>query len=67
MYYNKEELEKIKKKGEEYLREEEERERGCKYNSEAELEITCTHCKYELFEQGKALLNTRGMTFFDLD
>lgn len=67
MYYNKEELERMRKKGEEYLRQEEEKLKGYKYTSEAELQITCTHCKYERFEQGKALLNTRGMTFLDLD
>lgn len=67
MYYNEEELERMKKKGEEYLRQEEEEKKGYKYKSEAELQIRCMHCKYEYFEAGEALLNTRGMTFLDLD
>ncbi|KUO63116.1 MAG: hypothetical protein APF84_11355 [Gracilibacter sp. BRH_c7a] len=67
MYYSKEELEQIRKKSEEYLQKEEENSKGKKYTSAAELEVNCTHCGYDRFEQGKALLNTRGMSFFDLD
>jgi predicted nucleic-acid-binding Zn-ribbon protein len=67
VYYNKEELERLKKQSEEYWKQKEEEEKGYKYTSEAGLQIVCTHCKYERFEQSKALLNTRGMTFLDLD
>ncbi len=67
MYYDEEELEQIRKKGEEYTKKEEEKAKGKKYKSEAEMQISCTHCGYEYFGQGKALLNTRGMSFFDLD
>lgn len=67
MYYSQEELEQMRKKGEELIEKEEERSKGNKYSSEADLQIACTHCGYEYFEQGKALLNTRGMSFFDLD
>lgn len=67
MYYNKEELEKMKRKGEEYLKKEEEQKGGRKYISGGDIEITCVHCKHDHFHKGNALLNTRGMTFFDLD
>lgn len=67
MYYDKDELEEIRRKGEELLGEQEIKELGYKYISEAGIQITCLHCKYERFECSKALLNTRGMTFFDLD
>ncbi|WP_088104182.1 hypothetical protein [Halalkalibacter urbisdiaboli] len=39
---------------------------GRKYKSN-EIQITCVHCKNKTFQLGKALLNTRGLTFFDLD
>jgi predicted nucleic-acid-binding Zn-ribbon protein len=29
--------------------------------------ITCPHCGHNQFDRGVALLNTPGMTFFDLD
>ena len=67
MYYEKEGLERMRKEGEAYWKQKEEEEKGCKYTSEAGLKITCLHCNYDRFEFGKALLNTRGMSFFDLD
>ncbi len=69
MYYNKEELERLRKEGEKQLQqlEEEENLQGDRYRSEAGIQIQCLHCKYDRFEIGKALLNTRGMTFLDLD
>ena len=67
MYYDKDELEEIRIKGEELLRQQEEGQSGQKYASEAGLQITCLHCQHERFELSKALLNTRGLTFFDLD
>ena len=66
VYYNEEKLERLKKQNEEYWKQKEE-EKGYKYTTEAGLQVVCTHCKHERFEEGKALLNTRGMTFFNLD
>jgi len=67
MYYNKEELEKIRKQGEEYSNRQEEESKGYRYTSSAGLQIDCIHCKHDRFAIGKALLNTRGMSLFDLD
>jgi len=67
MYLDKEELERIRKEGEEYSKQKEKESHGSKYISEAKLQIYCLHCKHEFFELGKALLNTRGMSFLDLD
>jgi UDP-2,3-diacylglucosamine pyrophosphatase LpxH len=67
MFYNKEELERLRKQGEEYLKKAEQEARGQKYKSDAGIEITCLHCGHDHFQRRKALLNTRGMTFFDLE
>ncbi|MGI9952628.1 hypothetical protein V3F56_09740 [Moorellaceae bacterium AZ2] len=67
MYYSKEELERIRKRGEELLKKQEEETRGYKYQSENGVQVICVHCKYEFFHKGNALLNTRGLTFFGLD
>jgi len=67
MYYNKEQLRKIREKGEEQLKELEKENKGDKYRSAADMEIVCQHCQHDHFEKGEALLNTRGLTFFDLD
>ncbi|MGI6450591.1 MAG: hypothetical protein ACOX3R_09960 [Desulfitobacteriia bacterium] len=67
MYYNKEELEKLRQKSEEYLKELEEKEKGFQYTSQAGKQITCLHCEHDRFAEGRALLNTRGLTFLDLD
>lgn len=49
MYYSKEELEKLSKQGEEYLKKKEEKARGYKYESENGIQIICIHCKHEFF------------------
>ncbi|MCM3715188.1 hypothetical protein M3202_13950 [Alkalihalobacillus oceani] len=70
MYYNKKRLEELRKEGEEKF-EEMERERkrraiGQKYKAN-EIEIRCVHCKHDKFELDETLLNTRAMTFFDVE
>ena len=69
MYYSKEQLEEMRKKGEKDLREisEGSQEECARYQSQPDIQITCLHCKHDLFVEGKALLNTRGLTFFGLD
>jgi predicted nucleic-acid-binding Zn-ribbon protein len=67
MFYNREELERLRKKGEEQAKELEEKSAGYKYKSQAGIQIFCHHCKYDHFHKGNALLNTRGLTFLDLD
>ncbi|HHV63773.1 MAG TPA: hypothetical protein GXX46_01645 [Peptococcaceae bacterium] len=67
MYYNKEELERLRQKSEEYLKELEQKEKGFQYISQDGKQITCLHCNYDRFDKGTALLNTRGLTFLDLD
>lgn len=67
MYYSKEELEDIRNKGEAYLNEKEESSKGQPFVSAAQLKIGCVHCGHDRFESGKALLNTRGMTYLGLD
>jgi predicted nucleic-acid-binding Zn-ribbon protein len=67
MFYNKEELERLRKQGEEDLKKMEQQAKGHRYESSAGIEINCLHCKHDHFHRGKALLNTRGFTFFDLD
>ncbi|OUM87916.1 MAG: hypothetical protein BAA01_10725 [Bacillus thermozeamaize] len=41
--------------------------KGHRYESGARKIITCLHCEHDRFEEGRALLNTRGFSFFDLD
>ena len=67
MYYSKEELERMRKKGEEQAKELMEREKGSKYKSKADLQINCLHCKNDHFIKSDILLNTRGLTIFDLE
>lgn len=31
------------------------------------MDISCPYCSHNVFDQGRALLNTPGMTFFGLD
>ncbi|KKM09925.1 hypothetical protein SY88_16905 [Clostridiales bacterium PH28_bin88] len=45
----------------------EEEARGDKYESENGIQVICGHCKNDFFHKGNALLNTRGLTFLDLD
>ncbi|MFN7253497.1 MAG: zinc ribbon domain-containing protein [Anaerobacillus sp.] len=66
MYYDKKHLEQLRKDGEEKLNEMELEKIGKKYKAN-EIEITCVHCNHDKFELGKALLNTRSLSFFDLD
>lgn len=67
MYYSKEELERMRKEGEKWSEEREKKSKGSKYRSLAGLPIKCNHCQNETFLQSRALLNSRGMTFFNLD
>jgi hypothetical protein len=67
MYFNKEDLEELRKKGLEDLESMDEEHKGLKYKSAADLQINCLHCNHDRFHRGNALLNTRGLTFFDLD
>ncbi|MBU8906812.1 hypothetical protein [Desertibacillus haloalkaliphilus] len=69
MYYSKEELERMRKEGEERAEKLDlGRERqNQKYRAKHGDQILCVQCKHDRFEKGDALLNTRGMTFFDLD
>lgn len=70
MHYSKKELERLRKEGEkralEMVQEMEVGKNGREYKSN-DIQVICIHCKYNKFEQGKAQLNTRGLTFFDLD
>jgi predicted nucleic-acid-binding Zn-ribbon protein len=67
MYYSKEQLEEIRKRGEERLKEQEEKASGHKYQSEDGVQVVCVHCKHDHFNRESALLNTRGLTFLGLD
>ena len=71
MYYSKEQLERMRKQAEETFKKMEkkmeEEKKGHKFKSEADLDIICLHCRHDRFEKGNALLNTRGLTFFDLE
>lgn len=39
---------------------------ACRYEA-AGVEVACTHCRGTLFESRQVLLNTRGLTFLNLD
>lgn len=39
---------------------------ACRYEV-AGVKVACTHCRGALFESRQVLLNTRGLTFFNLD
>ena len=67
MYFSEEELERIRKEGEERLTKQEEEARGYKYQSGNGIQVVCVHCKHDSFQKGSAQLNTRGMTFLGLD
>lgn len=64
--YSKKELERMRIEGEKIAQEmlKEKVAREYKIN---EIQITCVHCKHNEFEKGKAMLNTRGMTFLDME
>lgn len=40
---------------------------GRRYQSRVGRPITCLHCGHDRFVEKRALLNTRGLSFFDLD
>lgn len=63
MYYDKDELLDMKKRAE---NRDDQYERGKKFVSK-EVEVHCVHCKHERFELEKSLLNTRWLSFFNLD
>jgi len=67
VYYSKEELERMRKQGEEYHNKRELEAEGFQYESNQGIKVICLHCKHEYFHKGNALLNTRGLTFFNLD
>jgi hypothetical protein len=56
-----------KKKGKSIKKKRELEAKGFRYESGQGIKVICIHCKHEYFQKGKALLNTRGLTFFDLD
>ncbi len=70
LYYSKEELERLKKDGEEKAKEMTKKMEfdkiGREYKSN-DKQVNCIHCKHTKFQFGKALHNSRGLTFFDLD
>jgi len=71
MYYNKERLKKLREEAEEYAKkleeEAEKAQKGERFESAAGLTIVCSHCGHDHFHRSKRLLNTRGLTFLDLD
>lgn len=67
MYFNKKELEELRKQGEEEFKRLEVEKKGFKYKSQAGIEITCVHCRHDRFYDGKVLMNTRGATFLGLE
>jgi predicted nucleic-acid-binding Zn-ribbon protein len=67
MYFNKEELEELRLKGEQQAKEIEEKNKGFKYESEAGIQVTCNHCNNDRFDKGQVLLNSRILTFLELD
>lgn len=68
--YSKKELERLRIEGQkiadEMARERGEAKIGREYKVN-DVEITCVQCKHNKFEQSKALLNTRSLTFFDIE
>ncbi len=67
MYSSREWQEEMRQQGENYQKQKEEEMKGKKYKTENGVEISCLQCNNPYFHKGKALLNTRGMTFFGLD
>jgi predicted nucleic-acid-binding Zn-ribbon protein len=67
MFFNKKDLERMRKEGEDYAKNLRGQPKGKKYVSAAELPIRCLHCGNDRFVEGKALLNTRGFSFLNLD
>jgi len=66
LYYSKEELKRLRKEGEEKAKEMDFDKVGREYKAN-EIQVKCIHCEHTKFQLGKALLNSRGLSFFDLD
>lgn len=68
--YSKKELERLRIEGQkiadEMNREKEQSKIGRRYKVN-DIEISCVQCNHNKFELGKALLNTRGLTFLDVE
>ena len=71
MFFNRKDAERLSRESEELAerldRERKERERGKPFRSAAGLPVRCLHCGHDRFREGKALLNSRGLTFLDLE
>lgn len=66
MYYNKKQLEQMRIEGEKIAKEMERKRLGLGYKAGG-IQVTCLHCKHDKFHKGEGMLNTRVLTFFDLD
>ncbi|WP_036190393.1 hypothetical protein [Ureibacillus manganicus] len=68
--FSKKELERMRIEGEKIAeamqKEREEKKVGRQYKA-GDVEVSCVHCKHNKFEQGKAMLNTRALTFLDIE
>lgn len=68
--FSKKELERLRIEGEKIAqsmqKDWDDQKVGHEYKA-GDVEVSCVHCKHNKFEQGKALLNTRGLTFLELD
>jgi hypothetical protein len=65
--FSKEQFENYRKMGKEYQRQKEKETKGKRYTTANGKEIACLQCKNIHFHKGRALLNTRGMSFLGLD
>lgn len=64
--FSKRELERLRQEGLKTLEELNEQPSGHCYEANG-TPVTCVHCQHHQFDKSKALVNSRGMTFFDLD
>ncbi|MCT8140312.1 hypothetical protein H1D32_23000 [Anaerobacillus sp. CMMVII] len=67
IYYSKEELERLRIEGEKKAQEMLDVVKDGREYKSNDIDIICVHCKHTKFDLGKALLNSRELTFFDLD
>ncbi|CAM3935958.1 hypothetical protein [Alkalicoccus chagannorensis] len=68
MYYSREELERIRKEGEQQAEDLAlDRRSGTGRFQVNGIEAACTHCGHTSFELAQGMMNTRGLTFFGLD
>lgn len=65
--YTKEGMEWLKKQSEDYQKQREKEAKGKEYTTNNGEQIACLQCKNFFFYKGRALLNSRGATFFGLD